>query len=156
MSDRSALRIVVLRVLVVSILLTLLGRLGYLQVAEGDHYRKAASSNRVRQIITPAARGQILDDRGVALVSNRTALVVSVNRSIVRSQKHQGAEVLDRLAQVVGIPAQQIKLLITPCGEKDKSGVRAKAPNCWNGSPLQPVPIKSYRSDDSAQIRPVL
>ena len=156
MSDRSALRIVVLRVLVVSILLTLLGRLGYLQVAEGAHYRKAASSNRVREIITPAARGQILDDRGKALVSIRTAFVVSVNPSIVRSQKHQGADVLNRLSKVVGIPAQQIKLLITPCGEKDKNGVRAKAPNCWNGSPLQPVPIKSYRSDDSTLIRPML
>jgi penicillin-binding protein 2 len=155
-SDRSALRIVVLRVLVVSILLTLLGRLGYLQVAEGDRYTKSASSNRVRQIITPAARGQILDDQGKPLVSNRTDLVVSVTRSIVRSQKHQGAEVLARLAGVVKIPAEQITLLITPCGERDKNGVRAKAPNCWNGSPLQPVPIKSYRSTDPKGIREVL
>jgi penicillin-binding protein 2 len=155
-SDRSALRIVVLRVLVVSILLTLLGRLGYLQVAQGDHFRKAASSNRVRQIITPAARGQILDDRGLPLVSNRTDLVVSVTRSIVRSQKDRGAVVLNRLSRVVGIPADQIALLITPCGERIKKGVIARSPNCWNGSPLQPVPIKSYRADDPAQVRPVL
>ena len=159
MSDRSALRIVVLRVLVVSILLTLLGRLGYLQVAEGDHFRKSAFANRVREIITPAARGQILDDRGLPLVSNRTDLVVSVTRSIVRSQKNKGADVLQRLARVVGIPADQIALLITPCGEKIKKGppaVIARSPNCWNGSPLQPVPIKSYRADDPAQVRPVL
>ena len=156
MSDESLLRLVVLRVLVVSILLTLLGRLGYLQLAEGARFRTAASANRVREVITPAARGQILDDRGNPLVSNRTDLVVSVTRSIVRSQKHHGAEVFARLSHVVGIPADQIAMLITPCGEKDSKGVRARSPNCWNGSPLQPVPIKSYRADDPAKVRPVL
>src|SRR6476469_5366496 len=104
MTDSSRLRIVVLRVVVVSILMTLLGRLTYLQVAEGPSYSKAAANNRIRAIVTPAARGQILDDRGVALVSNRTALVVSVNRSVVRSQKHRGKDVLARLAGVGRIP----------------------------------------------------
>ncbi|MCW2544816.1 MAG: penicillin-binding protein 2, partial [Frankiales bacterium] len=61
-----------------------------------------------------------------------------------------------RLSRVVGIPADQIALLITPCGERIKKGVVARAPNCWNGSPLQPVPIQSYRADDLAQIRDVL
>jgi penicillin-binding protein 2 len=156
MTDSSRLRIVVLRVLVVSILLTLLGRLTYLQVAEGPSYSKAAANNRIRAIVTPAARGQILDDRGVALVSNRTALVVSVNRSVVRSQKHRGKDVLARLAGVVGIPAARISLIITPCGEKLADGSRAKRPDCWNGSPYQPVPIASYSSDKPDEVRRVL
>lgn len=156
MSDDSLLRIVVLRVLVVSILLTLVGRLGYLELAQGDRFRNAAASNRVREIITPAARGQILDDRGLPLVSNRTDLVVSVTRSIVRSQDDGGKGVLARLSKVVGIPAEQIALLIAPCGEKQPDGTRAKAPNCWNGPPQQPVPIKSYRADDPRQVRAVL
>lgn len=156
MSDRSRLRIVVLRVIVVSILMTLLGRLAYLQVAEGTAFRKAASANRIREVITPAARGQVLDDRGLPLVGNRTALVVSVTRSVVRSQKHHGAAVLERLSHVIGIPADQIALLITPCGEKQKDGTVAKAPNCWSGSPLQAVPVKSYRADNPAEVRRVL
>ena len=156
MSDQSRLRIVVLRVVVLSILVTLFGRLVYLQVAQGQGYREAAQGNRIRQVITPAARGQILDDRGVALVGNRTALVVSVTRSIVRSQPEHGKAVLERLGKVVGIPAAQIAQLITPCGEKQKDGTRAKAPNCWNGSPLQAVPIKSYNAANSAEVRRVL
>jgi penicillin-binding protein 2 len=72
--------------MVVSILLTLLGRLAYLQVAEGSRYREAASNNRIREVVTPAARGQVLDDVGRALVTNRTALVVSVTRSVLHSQ----------------------------------------------------------------------
>jgi penicillin-binding protein 2 len=156
-SDRSRLRIVVLRVIVVAILSTLLGRLAYLQVAEGASYRQVASDNRVRAVVTPAARGQVLDDRGVPLVSNRTALVVSVTRSIVRSQKHRGAEVLARLSKVVGIPAARIALLMTPCGEKLSNGSRAnRKSGCWNGSPYQPVPIASYASDKPDEVKRVL
>ena len=52
----------------------------------GRDVPQGGADNRVREVVTPAARGQILDDRGQPLVSNRTALVVSVTRSIVRSQ----------------------------------------------------------------------
>ncbi len=157
MTDSSRLRLVVLRVVVVSILLTLLGRLAYLQVAEGAVYAQKAGNNRIREVITPAARGQILDDRGLPLVSNRTALVVSVTRSIVRSQPKKGAEVLARLAGVVGIPAEQIARTITPCGEKQPDGsIARKDTGCWNGSPLQAVPIASYNADNPAQVRRVL
>ncbi len=38
-----------------SILLTLLGRLSYLQVEQGAAYSKAASANRIRSVISPAA-----------------------------------------------------------------------------------------------------
>jgi penicillin-binding protein 2 len=155
--DRSSLRILVLRVMVVSILLTLLGRLAYLQVAEGDRYRTAASDNRIREVVTPAARGQVLDDMGRPLVTNRTALVVSVTRSVVHSQPERGKRVLDRLARVIGIPAAQIELLMTPCGERLKDGTRAnRKTGCWNGSPYQPVPVASYASDKPAEVAKVL
>jgi penicillin-binding protein 2 len=156
-NDRSSLRILVLRVMVVSILLTLLGRLAYLQVAEGSRYTVAASNNRVREVVTPAARGQVLDDMGRPLVSNRTALVVSVTRSILHSQPKRGKAVLDRLSKVIGVTPAQIELLITPCGEKLKNGSTAsKKTGCWNGSPYQPVPIASYASDKPAEVAKVL
>ncbi|MCW2600066.1 MAG: hypothetical protein JWM02_1895 [Frankiales bacterium] len=157
MKDQSRSRIVVLRVVVLSILLTLFGRLAYLQTADGAKYVQAASNNRVRNIITPAARGQVLDDRGVALVNNKTALVVSVTRSRILSQPHAGAAVLARLARVIGIPVAQITNIITPCGEVLKNGTRASSKTgCWNGSPLQPVPVRSYSSDNAAEVRRVL
>ncbi|MFN2539056.1 MAG: penicillin-binding protein 2 [Mycobacteriales bacterium] len=157
MSDRSRLRLVVLRVVVVSILLTLLGRLAYMQVAEGSNYRSAASQNRVRDIITSAARGQILDDRGVALVTNRIALVVSLNRSQLPTKKHGLDLEMSRLSLIVGIPVADILRIITPCIYTLPNGKRVKAiDGCWKGSPYQPVPIKSYRSDDVPQVQRVL
>src|SRR3954447_13956671 len=157
MSDRSRLRLVVLRVVVVSILLTLLGRLAYMQVAEGTNYQTAASQNRIRDIITTAARGQILDDRGVPLVTNRIALVVSVNRAILLRTKHKGAHELQRLSKIVGLSVAEINRQITPCVYTLPDGKHVKAvAGCWKGSPYQPVPIKSYRSDNRAEVERVL
>jgi penicillin-binding protein 2 len=155
-SNRSSLRLVVLRVLVVSVLATLLGRLWFLQVYSGETYTKAAQDNRVREIVDPARRGQIYDANGVALVVNRNAMVVSVNRSLLRQEKDRGTAVLARLSKVVHVPVDDIVRLITGCGEKLPDGTRAKSPHCWNGSPYQPVPIKAYTSEDPAQMKVVL
>lgn len=135
MTDRSRLRLFVLRIVVVTLLGTLLGRLWYLQVIAGDRYSRAAADNRIREVVTPAARGQVLDDRGVPLVRNRSALVVSVNRSELPTKAADREAVLRRLATVVGIPYEELVQKITPCG----GSVR---PPCWNGSPYQPVPVK--------------
>ena len=157
MSDRSRLRLVVLRVLVASILLTLLGRLAYLQVDQGAAYARAASDNRIRSVVTPAARGQVLDDRGVPLVNNRTALVVSVNRTLLHAAPHQGAEVLARLARVLGTSVVELSRIITPCGTRLPDGTVARASTkCWNGSPLQPVPVTSYSTERPDEINRVL
>ncbi len=150
MSDRSGLRLFVLQVLVVSILATLLGRLWYLQVYQGDDYAKAAASNRIREVITPAPRGVIVDARGRTLVDNRTALVVSVNRSILRLEKDRGKQVLDRLGGIVGVPAVELTKTIAPCGKDNRP------PTCWNGSPYQPVPVKAYGTEDRKELEKVL
>ncbi len=156
MGTRSQVRLFVLRVLVLTVLGTLTGRLWFLQVYAGDAYSKAAADNRIRSVIEPATRGMVYDSSGRVLVENRTALVVSVNRTTLRRLPDRGKGVLARLAGVVGIPAVDLVRQITPCGEKHADGTRAKAPDCWNGSPYQPIPVRSYDLDDPEQSRPVL
>src|SRR5438067_11553022 len=113
MSVIASRRLAVLKVAVIAILLTLLGRLAYMQGFEADRYRAAASDNRVRDIVENAARGQILDDRGVALVANRLALVVSVARSQLPSERAARDVELSRLSRVVGIPVADIERITT-------------------------------------------
>lgn len=156
MSTRSRLRLVVLRVLVITVLVTLLGRLWYLQVYAGARYAKAAQDNRIREVVEPAPRGMIYDSSGRPLVENRTVMVVSVNRSLLRREHDGGKGVLARLGGVVGIRAVDIARMITPCGDRYPDGKPAKAPNCWNGSPYQPVPIRTYPTDDPAKTKPAL
>lgn len=137
MSDRSRLRLVVLQVLVFSLLVTLLGRLWFLQVAAGQQYRAAAQNNVVREVITPPVRGLILDDQGRQLVNNRTTLVVTVDRSTLDKQKDGGVAVLTKLAKVLHTTYVDLHDRIQLCGTPGAK----KPPICWNGSPFQPIPV---------------
>ena len=137
MSERSTLRLLVLQVLVISLFVTLIGRLFYLQVLSGETYKQAASDNRVREVITPAVRGLILDQAGRPMVSNRTSLVVSVDRTAVFRQKDKGKAVLTRLATALGTTYEDLYDRLQLCGTKEAK----KPPVCWNGSPYQPIPV---------------
>jgi penicillin-binding protein 2 len=137
-SDRSRLRLVVLQAVVLSLLLTLLGRLWYLQIRNGAEYQTAATNNQVRQVVTEAVRGQILDDQGRALVRNRTSLVISVDRSaLFRQKKPVRDAVLARLAKQLNTTALALSYKIELCGPDAHN----KPPICWNGSPYQPIPV---------------
>lgn len=134
MSDASALRLVVVKVLVLSLLLTLGGRLWYLQVLSGGDFAEAAAENRVRELVIPAQRGSIFDATGRPLVRNRTALVVSVSNQALAGQPDNGVAVLRRLSVVLKMPYAELRQRMTACG-------KAVPRPCWNGSPLKPVPV---------------
>src|SRR4051794_35785044 len=137
MSERSRLRLVVLQVLVLSLLATLLGRMWYLQVAASENYKAAAAENRTREIVTPAARGMILDSRSRPLARNRTALVVSISRTEMLRQRDGGRALVAKVAKVIGRPEQEVWDKTRLCGTPGA----APPPKCWNGSPYQPIPV---------------
>ena len=137
MSQRSRLRLVVLQVLVLSLMLTLFGRLYYLQVIAGEDYQRAAAANSIRDVTVPATRGLILDSVGRPLAQNRTTLVVSVDRTVMEAQEDDGEAVLKRLAKTLGEKYEDINDAIQLCGTKDAKD----PPVCWSGSPYQPIPV---------------
>lgn len=137
MTDRSRTRLIVLQVLVFSLLAALGGRLWYMQVVAGQDYQAAASENRIREVVTPAVRGAILDAQGRPLVQNRTSLVVSVDRSTILDLPNDGKPVVRRLADVLRVPYRKLDKQLTLCG----SPGAADPPICWNGSPYQPIPV---------------
>jgi penicillin-binding protein 2 len=138
LTDRSRLRLIVLRVLVVSLLATLLGRLWYLQVLAGPQYSQAAADNQVRDIIATAPRGEIVDDRGRAFARNETALVVSVDRIALLRQRDSGVAVLHRLASVLHDSYADLHARVQLCAP-------GAAVGCWNGSPYEPIPVTQLK-----------
>ncbi|MFC5182990.1 penicillin-binding protein 2 [Actinomadura harenae] len=134
MTNRTHLRLIILYVTVGALLLVLMGRLWTMQVLEGRHYRQVAADNRTRDIVVPAVRGMILDDQGRALVRNRTALVVSADRTVLMRQKDRGRAVLTRLAGVLGTTYEDLVNKTRLCGP----GIKRP---CWPGSPYQPIPV---------------
>jgi penicillin-binding protein 2 len=137
MSERSRLRLVVVQVLVFSLLVTLTGRLWYVQVLASADYRSAAAENATRQIITPASRGMILDERGRPLARNRTALVVSISRTALLRQHDGGRALVAKVAKVINKPFQEVWDKTRLCG----SPGAPPSPQCFNGSPYQPIPV---------------
>ena len=137
MSERSNLRLLVLAVLVLSLLGTLLARAFYLQIVTGETYRAAAADNTAREVVEPAVRGLVLDQAGRPLVSNRTSVVVTVDRQQLAKEDDEGAAVIRRLSNILDMPANKIQERLTTCGTEGAK----PPPVCWNGSPYQPVPI---------------
>lgn len=142
-TTRVTIRLVIMQVLVVSLLLTLGGRLWYLQIRNGQEYDAKAASNHIQQVVTPAVRGAILDDHGVPLADNQTRLVVSASRTDLLKQADDGKAVLTRLASVLGMKPQDVTDKVRLCD--------AQTPKpCWNGSPYQPIPITDSATTQQA------
>lgn len=131
-SARSRLGIV--QVLVLALLLTLGGRLWYLQVRSGPQFQQAAAANDLRAVTTAAVRGDILDDQGRPLVQNTTSLQVSVDLSTLQRQPDHGTAALTRLAAVLSVPETQLAQQVRLCSPKVSQP-------CWTGSPYQPIPV---------------
>ncbi|HEX3899147.1 MAG TPA: hypothetical protein VHW74_08235, partial [Mycobacteriales bacterium] len=161
MPDRSRLRLVVLGVLIFSLVATLLGRLWYLQVLDAPTLTQEALSQQVHDVVTPAPRGEILDDTGKPFVDNKPALVVSVDRTALdRLPQAQEDAVLHRLARQLNQPYYLLNDETSPCtypivhtSKGDETlAVPAGTPwfaapftTCNNGLAYQPVQVSQLR-----------
>ena len=137
MRDQSMLRLQVFKWFTTALLVTLLARLFFIQVLTGEDFAALADNNRIREASTQAVRGLIVDQAGRALVANRTSLVVTIDREVLRKLPDKGDDVLSRLATQLKMTSQDIRDRITPCGATGS----APPPICWNGSPIQPIPV---------------
>ncbi|MEV7424316.1 MULTISPECIES: penicillin-binding protein 2 [unclassified Streptomyces] len=146
-TPRVQIRLIAIQVLVFSLLLTLGGRLWYLQVRNGQEYTDEAKNNHVQQVVQPAVRGSILDNRGIPLADNETRLVVSASRTDLMKMRDDGKAVLTRLAEVLGMKPDEVVNKVRLCDSKTPKP-------CWNGSPYQPIPVTDEATTQQAlQIR---
>ncbi|HET9187881.1 MAG TPA: penicillin-binding transpeptidase domain-containing protein [Acidothermaceae bacterium] len=158
MNDRSRLRLIILSVLVLSLPLTLAGRLWYMQALAGDQYAAALNKTATRDVPIVAPRGMIVDDLGRPLARNDSALVVSAISTLLPKANlgtdanpkpnPKRVDEMQRLSQILGVPAAELEAKATLC-DYAKYGQQApqKNPGCWTGSPLQPIPL--YSVDNS-------
>jgi penicillin-binding protein 2 len=137
MNQRSRLSLLVVQILIVSLLVALLGRLFYLQIAAGPKYREAALSIQSRDVVAPANRGLIVDAYGVPIALNKVGLAITIDRIEIDKQDDKGVEVMQRLAKLLKLNYNDIYTNTRLCGELPV-GERA---GCWTGSRYQPIPI---------------
>jgi penicillin-binding protein 2 len=127
----------VVQIFVLTLMIALLGRLFYLQVAAAPKYKDAALSIQSRDVINPAVRGLIVDSSGIPLALNRVGLAITVDRITLDTQPDKGASVLLKVSNLLGLSYTDVYRSTRLCGElpkNDKAG-------CWTGSRYQPIPI---------------
>jgi penicillin-binding protein 2 len=122
---------------VLSLMGSLVGRLGQVQLAEHEDYVAAAAAANTQVVSQPAVRGRILDRNGVPLVDNASEVVVTVERRVLLEAEDDGESLVRGVARVLGVPFEQLWGRTQTCG----TGEAPPAPLCFDGSPYQPVPI---------------
>ena len=137
MNQRVRLSLLVVQIFVLTLMIALIGRLFYLQVAAAPRYKDAALSIQSRDVINPAVRGLIVDSSGIPLALNRVGLAITVDRIALDKQPDKGVRVLINVSSLLGLSYTDVYRATRLCGELpkyDKAG-------CWTGSRYQPIPI---------------
>lgn len=111
-------KIVVVFAVCAVVLVALIGRLGYLMLAESEYYSQKAQSLHERERDIKAARGKILDCNGKVLADNKTVCTISV----IHSQIKEPERVIEVLTKELEIPEEKVRARV----EKNSSIERIK------------------------------
>jgi penicillin-binding protein 2 len=130
-------RLGIIVTLVVSLMLTLVARLYYVQVLDPNKPVQTAHDLHTGSVVLPAPRGLIVDATGRALVADRSVHVVTVDRDLLQQRPDHGRAVLARLAILLHTSATRLGAEITPCSPT------VPAP-CSTAEPFAPVVVASH------------
>jgi len=101
-----ALRVAILGGVALALFAIVFFRLWFLQVLSGDQYLAQASTNRVRDVVVQAPRGELIDRHGTPLVENRRAVAVVVSPPKLPRAPAARTRELTRLSRVIGMPTR--------------------------------------------------
>ena len=116
MNQRARLNLLVIQIFIASLMVALLGRLFYLQVAAGPIYKDAALSIQSRDVVTPANRGFIVDSSGVPLALNRVGLAITVDRTKIDKLPDKGEAVIRNLVILLDLKFKDVWQRTRLCG----------------------------------------
>ncbi len=97
-------------------------RLAYLQIVEGTRNRQLAEDNRIRLIPKQPVRGNIFDRKGRVLATSRLSHAVYVWP--IARKKSQWPATLNRLSEILKIPASDIQKRLEKAGYNSPSLLR--------------------------------
>jgi penicillin-binding protein 2 len=107
-----ALRAALLGALAVVLFGVMLFRLWYLQILSGSQYLQQANANRLRELPTPAPRGEIVDRQGSPLVENHVANAVQIAPSELPQTAAGRQQVYRGLGRVLHMRPGHIRELV--------------------------------------------
>ena len=87
----------------------LIGRLGWLSVAENERYQLMSESNRVQLIIVPPRRGWIIDRNGKPIAINRSSFRID----LIPQQLEQPEKTLETLVGLLQLTTDDVDRIMT-------------------------------------------
>ena len=93
----------------------LLGRLGWLSVAQSEHYQLLAESNRVQLIVVPPRRGWLVDRNGKPIAINRSDFRVD----IIPEELENPEQTLRTLAQLLRLDLEEVDRILEELKQAD-------------------------------------
>jgi penicillin-binding protein 2 len=107
-----AVRTAILGMLALALFGVTLLRLWYLQILSGDQYLQQANANRLRELLTPAPRGEIVDREGNPVVTNRVVNAVQIEPSELPASALARRQVYDGLGRLLEMQPCRIEALV--------------------------------------------
>lgn len=105
-----------LAILLSVVFLGMLGRLWYIQIAQGDRLLEQSENNRMKLLRTRAPRGAVLDCMGKELAGSRPQFVVTA----VSDQLEKNPEALHTLCSILQLTSDELEAMFT--GEDVRPG----------------------------------
>jgi penicillin-binding protein 2 len=85
----------------------LAGRMGYIAVAQNQHYSEMAEENRIQERLIPPRRGWIIDRNGTPIAANRSDFRVD----LIPDRLEDKDRVIAELARLLGLTAEAVAQL---------------------------------------------
>ena len=98
------------------VLAALIGRLVYLMIFDADYYQELAQDLHEREREIKAARGEIVDRKGVVLATNRTVCTISV----IHSQVEKPEEVISVLSRELELDEAEVRKKVEKVSSMEK------------------------------------
>ena len=83
----------------------LIGRMGWLSIADNEHYQLLSESNRVQLIVVPPRRGWLVDREGKPIAINRSDFRIDV----IPQQLVNRDATLATLTELLGLPPEEVE-----------------------------------------------
>lgn len=144
-------RLRVIGYIIVLVIAVLIGRIGYLQLYDGDYYASLADGNRIRIVPAVAPRGTFYDRNGNMMVTNRPGFAVS----LLPLTEPISDDVINRLSELLKVPKGTINEKIDahigfdPIRIKTDVGpeilsIIAEQKDLYPGVVVEVLPIREY------------
>lgn len=145
---RTAPRVVLLGLVILSIFALFGQRLWFLQFVQGEYYRARSERQSLRAIAVPAARGIIYDRDGTPLVRNVPGFDVTVVPAYLPDDEGEMEDVLIRLAMLLDMPYTTASVQVE--GQEPQPGLRDIVELIGFPAPYHPLVVKRGVDRDTA------